>query len=155
MTRKLMLFLGWLLFVHGRSYGSPLLETEGLLLGMENYFMSDLISFNNTLDLDSGNSQDSVTYFGIDYSLAFTLEFKQKGRVVFLKFERNGLYDYDAPLFIEDELIVAGPSRVEAYRNKELLPQIEEFWVDLPVAYTPLRFKTGLFAYEVGKGFAQ
>ncbi|OGX18467.1 MAG: hypothetical protein A3K83_05605 [Omnitrophica WOR_2 bacterium RBG_13_44_8b] len=117
--------------------------------------MSDLISFNNTLDLDSGNSQDSVTYFGIDYSLAFTLEFKQKGPVVFLKFERNGLYDYDAPLFIEDELIVAGPSRVEAYRNKELLPQIEEFWVDLPVAYTPLRFKAGLFAYEVGKGFAQ
>ena len=155
MTRKLLLFLGGLLFVYGLSYGYPLLETESFVLCMENYFRTDLISFNNTVDLDSGNAQDSVTYFGIDYSLAFDLEFKHRGPIVFLKFERNGPYDYSAPLFIEHKLVVAGPSRIEAYRNEELLPQVEEFWVDLPVADTPLRFKTGLFPYEVGMGFTQ
>jgi hypothetical protein len=155
MIRRPLLFLAGLFFLCGSSYGFPLLETEDFLLCLENYLRTDLISFNNVVDLDSGNAQDSSTYFGIDYSLAFELKFKNQGPRVYLKFERNGPYDYDAPLFIHHRLTVSGPSGIKAYRREELLPQAEEFWLDFPLAQSPLRFKAGLFAYEVGKGFAQ
>ena len=116
---------------------------------------TDLISFKNVVDLDSANSQDSTTYLGIDYSLGFNLNFKEEGPRFYLKLERNGPYDYDAPLFIHNKLTVSDLSRIEAYRNEELLPQAEEFWFELPIMNIPLRLKAGLFPYEVGKGFAQ
>lgn len=155
MIRKLLLCLIGLFFLSGSSYGYSLLETENFLLSMETYLRTDLISFNNTLDLDSGNSQDSTAYFGIDYSLAFDLKFKKEGPRAYFKLERNGLYDYDAPIFINNKLTVAGPTRVKPYSNEELLPLAEEFWLDLPVMDMPFRFKAGLFPYEVGRGFAQ
>ena len=155
MKDKLLLFLMGMFFLPGLSYGFPLFESENLILYLEDYLRTDLITFKNVVDLDNKNSQDSTTYLGIDYSLAFNLEAKDQGPRYYLKLERNGPYDYDAPLAIHKRLTVAGPSQIKAYRNEELLPQAEEFWLDTPVAKTPLRFKAGLFSYEVGKGFAQ
>lgn len=136
-------------------YGYPLLETESFILAMDTYLMTDVISFKNVVDLDSANSDDTTTYLGLDYSFGFNLAFKETGQRFYLKLERNGPFDYDAPLFVHNTLMVSGPSRIEAYRNDELLPQAEEFWFDLPIANLPLRFRAGLLPYEVGKGFAQ
>ena len=136
-------------------YGYPLFETENLILSMDSYLRTDLITFKNVVDLDSANSQDSTTYLGLDYSLAFNLNFKEEDQRLYLKLERNGPFDYDAPVFIHNKLIVSDLSRIEAYRDDELLPQVEEFWFELPLMNAPLKLKAGLFPYEVGKGFAQ
>ena len=122
---------------------------------MDTYLRIDAVTFKNVVDLDSHNQDDHSTYLGIDYSLGFKLDLKKQNQQYYLKLERNGPYDYDAPLFIHNTLMVSGPSRIEAYRDAELLPQVEEFWFDLAIANLPLRFKAGLFPYEVGKGLAQ
>ena len=142
-------------FLKGLCFSSPLLETENLTLFLDAYLRNDVVTFKNVVDLDSHNRDDHSTYFGIDYSLGFKLDLKKPNQQYYLKLERNGPYDYDAPLFIHNTLMVSGPSRIEADRDDELLPQAEEFWFDLPIANLPLRFKAGLFPYEVGKGFAQ
>jgi len=134
----------------------PLVETKDFIFSIDSYVRTDVVSFNNGVDLDSANKDDATTYLGLDYSVGFHLQFKEDNPQLYLKIERNGPYDYDAPLFIHNTLTVSGPSRIEAYRNDELLAQIEEFWLDLPLtARIPLRMKLGLFSYEVGKGFAQ
>ena len=155
MLRKSSIFLVWLFFIKGMCFGSPLLETENFNLSLDTYLRADVVSFKNAVDLDSHNRDDHSTYLGVDYSLGFHLDLKGGDQRLYLKLERNGPYDYDAPLFIHNTLMVSGPSRIEAYRDDELLPQAEEFWFDLPIANLPLRFKAGLFPYEVGKGFAQ
>ncbi len=132
-----------------------MLDTDNFALSMDTYLRSDLISFKNVVDLDSHNKDDQSTYFGIDYSLAFNLNLKKENQQYYLKLERNGPYDYDAPLFIHNTLMVSGPSHIDRYKNDELLPQAEEFWFDLPILDMPLRFKAGLFPYNIGKGFAQ
>ena len=110
------------------------------------------MSFKNVADLDSSNSDDTATYLGIDYSLGLRSEFKGSGPAFYLKLERNGPFDYDAPLFVHNTLMNSG-GRIEAYRNDELLPELEEFWLDIPV-FNPIRFKAGLYTYEVGNGFS-
>ena len=155
MFRKSSLLLAGIFFIAGSCYAYPLLETENFILSMESYLRTDLISFKNVVDLDSSNSDDTTVYLGLDYNLGFNLNFKDKGQRFYLKLERNGPYDYDAPLFVHNTLTVSGPSRIEAYRGDELLPQAEEFWFELPILDSPLRFKAGLFPYEVGKGLAQ
>lgn len=155
MLRKLALFLIGLFFIKGLGYATPLLETEDFNLSLDIYLRNDVVSFKNVVDLDSHNKDDTTTFLGIDYSFVTTLEFKEGGPKYYLKLERNGPYDYSAPLFIHNTLMVSGPSRIEAYRNDELLPQLEESWLELPITNLPLRFKVGLFPYEIGKGFAQ
>lgn len=155
MPRKVLLILSAIIFWVGLCYSAPIFETESFIFSMDAYLMTDLISFKNVVDLDSANKDDSTTYLGIDYSLGFELKSKDKGERFYLKLERNGPYDYDAPLFIHNKLTVSGPTRIKAYRDDELLPQAEEFWFELPIMELPLRFKAGLFPYEVGKGFAQ
>jgi hypothetical protein len=152
---KKYLLLFWVLLLNKASFAAIMVERENFVFSIDAYLMSDLVSFRNVVDLDSDNSEDTTTYLGIDYSLGFSLENKKLKQKSYLKLERNGPYDYDAPLFIHNRLTVSGPTRIEAYRNDELLPQIEEFWHDIPIAETPLRIKAGLFPYEVGKGFAQ
>ncbi len=129
-------------------------ENENFTFGITPYLQTDVISIKNTVDLDSGNKDDRSTYFGVDYSLGMRLSIKEEGPQFFVKLERNGPYDYDAPLFIHNTLTVAGPGRIEAYRNDELLPQLEEYWFDLPIKSGYLRFKAGLFPFEIGKGYA-
>ncbi|MCM8763088.1 MAG: hypothetical protein NC829_01790, partial [Candidatus Omnitrophica bacterium] len=132
-----------------------LLDSENFTFGLIPYLRTDVISFKNVVDLDSYNKDDHTTYLGIDYSLGFDFNFKTQDQRFFFKLERNGPYDYDAPLFIHNTLMVSGQSRIEASRNDELLPQLEEFWYDLPLKFMPLRLKIGLFNYEIGRGYAQ
>jgi len=155
MFKKSALFLVWIFFLQAPCFALPLLESENFILSLDTYFRADVASFKNVIDLDSHNRDDHSTYFGIDYSLGFKLDLKKEEQQYYIKLERNGPYDYDAPLFIHNTLMVSGPTHIDAYRDDELLPQVEEFWLDLPVASLPLRFKAGLFPYDIGKGFAQ
>jgi hypothetical protein len=134
------------------AYGYELLNTEHLALGLDTYLRTDLVSFKNVADLDSHNKDDHTIYLGIDYSFAFSADFKDSGSKVFIKLERNGPYDYSAPIFIHNTLINSG-GRIEKYRNAELLPQLEEFWLDSRI-FDNFGFKAGLYTHEVGNGFS-
>ncbi len=144
----LILFLGLL----PAAQGYELLNTEQLGLRLDAYLRTDLVSMKNVVGLDSHNKDDHVTYLGIDYGFALDAEFKNSGSEFFIKFERNGPYDYDAPLFVHNTLITSG-GRIESYRNAELLPQVEEFWLDHKL-WGNFGLKTGLYIYEVGNGFS-
>ena len=69
-------------------YSYELLNTEQLTLGLDTYLRTDLVSFKNVVDLDSHNKDDHTTYLGIDYSFAFSADFKDSGNKFFLKLER-------------------------------------------------------------------
>ncbi len=152
MLKKSLLFLAGVFFFRGLCFGASLLETENLILGLDTYLRNDIVSFKNVVDLDSKNSDDTTTYLGIDYSFGAKLEFKDSGPQYYLKLERNGPGDYDAPLFVHNTLMTSG-GVIEEYRNDELLPQLEEFWLDTPLR-GDYRFKLGLYTYEVGEGFS-
>ena len=152
MSKKTCLFLILFLSFASLARGYELLNTEQLVLGLDTYLRTDLVSLKNVASLNSHNKDDQVTYLGIDYSFALNAEFKESGTKLYLKLERNGPYDYDAPLFIHNTLI-AGGEKVEKYRNLELLPQVEEFWLDTKFA-NDFGLKAGMFIYEVGNGFS-
>jgi hypothetical protein len=130
-----------------------LIDDQSHVFSISPYFRADMVSMNNNIDLDSKNSDDSSTYMGIDYSLGLDFKFKDEGPQFYLKLERNGPYDYDAPLFIYNTLRTS-TDQVERYRNEELLPAVEEIWADFSLRGLPLRIKSGLYAYEVGHGLA-
>jgi len=152
MLKKIYFFLILVLNLSSLAYGYELLNTEQLALQLNSYMRLDLVTLKNVVDLDSHNRDDHTTYLGIDYSLALDAKFKDSGNEFYLKLERNGPYDYDAPLFIHNTLITSG-GRVEAYRNTELLPQVEELWLDNQL-WGGFGLKTGLYIYEVGNGFS-
>ncbi len=129
-----------------------MLNTEQLALRLDTYLRTDLVSFKNVVDLDSQNKDGQTTYLGIDYSFAINGEFKNSPNKFYLKFERNGPYDYSAPLFIRNTLINSG-GRVEKYSNAELLPQVEEFWLDSKFGDN-FGLKLGMYIYEVGNDFS-
>ncbi len=134
------------------AYSYELLNTEQLALTLNTYLRTDLVSFKNVVDLDSHNKDDQAAYLGIDYSFALTADFKESHNKFYFKLERNGPYDYSAPIFIHNTLINSG-GRVERYRDSELLPQVEEFWLDSKL-FDSFGVKAGLYVYEVGNGFA-
>ena len=152
MLRKSLIVVFFLFFTKNLCFGLTLLDKENFVLSMGTYLRTDAVTFKNVADLDSANSDDTTAYFGIDYSLGFNLAARDKDLKFYLKLERNGPYDYDAPLFVHNTLVNSS-GRIEKYRNDELLPNIEEFWLDA-VLLKPFRFKVGLYTYEVGKGFA-
>ncbi|MCM8781071.1 MAG: alginate export family protein [Candidatus Omnitrophica bacterium] len=119
---------------------------------METYLRFDMVNFKNVVDLDSSKKDDTSSYLGLDYSLGFISEFKDTNATLYLKLERNGPFDYDAPLFVHNTLMTSD-GVTEPYRNDELLPQLEEFWLDFPL-FSNFRFKCGLYTYEVGNGFS-
>jgi len=129
MIKKLLLSLIIILSFIPKAYSYELFNTEQLSLGLDTYFRTDLVSFKNVAGLDSHNKDDHTAYLGIDYSFAFSADLKDSGNKFYIKLERNGPYDYSAPLFIHNTLINSG-GRVEKYRNAELLPQVEELWFD-------------------------
>jgi hypothetical protein len=141
-----------LFFITPFCYAQPVLETDDLSLSMHTYLRNDLVTFKNVVDLDNKNKDDSTTYLGIDYSLGFNLDIKNEGPKFYLKLERNGPFDYDAPLFIHNTLMTSGGA-IKKYRNEELLPELEEFWMDTPL-FNPFRLKLGLYSYIVGNGFS-
>lgn len=130
-----------------------LITNEDYMLNMSVYFRGDTVFLQNNIDLDSETSDDRTAYFGIDYNIDFDLKTKEQGPELYLKLERNGPYDYNSPLFIHNTLYTT-TTGVSRYRDEDLLPQVEEFWTDFPLAALPLRIKGGLFPYEVGSGFA-
>jgi len=152
MSNKSSLFFLLFFLLRGACFGAPLFETENFTVDLGVYSRTDVISFKNTVDLDSANSDDTTTYLGIDYSLSALVEPKTAGPTYFFKLERNGPGDYNAPLFAHNTLMTSG-GVVEEYRNDELLPNIEEFWVDAPLRNN-LGIKLGLYAYEVGEGLS-
>lgn len=90
-------FLGFVTRVQAQV---KVIENKNFTFNIIPYFRTDLVTLKNNIYLDSKNSDDSSTYLGIDYSLGFDLQFKGSGPHAYLKLERNGPYDYDAPVFI-------------------------------------------------------
>jgi hypothetical protein len=119
---------------------------------MDTYLRNDVVTFKNVVDLDNKNKDDSTTYMGIDYSLGFHIDAKNEGPRFYFKLERNGPYDYDAPIFIHNTLMTSG-GVIDGYRNEELLPELEEFWIDTALL-KGFGFKAGLYTYMVGNGFS-
>lgn len=152
MSKKVLIFLVGIFFTKSLCFGYPLIETENFILFMDGYLRKDFVTFKNVVDLDSSNSDDTASYFGIDYSLGFGIESKHNGPKFYLKLERNGPWDYGAPLFVHNTLMTSG-GVIEKYRGDELLPNLEEFWLDTPL-FNTFRFKLGLYTYEVGNGFS-
>jgi len=152
MLKKLFIFLIGIFCIKAPVFSQTALETENFVLSIDSYLRNDIVSFKNVVDLDSSNSDDSTTYLGIDYNLGFKSEFKNGGPQFYLKLERNGPGDYNAPLFVHNTLMTSA-GVIEEYRNDELLPNVEEFWLDTPL-FNHLRFKAGLYTYEVGNGFS-
>ena len=149
---KVLIFLAGIFFTKSLCFGYPLIETANSILFMDSYLREDFVTFKNVVDLDSANSDDNTIYLGIDYSLGFGIESKNGGVKFYLKLERNGPGDYDAPLFVHNTLMTSG-GVIEKYSGDELLPNLEEFWLDTPL-FNTLRFKVGLYTYEVGGGFS-
>jgi len=150
--RTSFLVLAGIFFAPAAGLSYTMLDTPQRLLYVDIYSRGDLVNFKNVIDLDSSNSDDTTTYIGIDYSLGFGAELKDAQTKFFLKLERNGPYDDDAPLFVHNTLVTSG-GEVQRYRNEQLLPQVEEFWLDIPLAGS-LRLKPGLYTYDVGNGFS-
>lgn len=134
------------------AYAMTLGSSDAYTFSLAGYSRLDVVSMKNAVDLDSGNSDDTTTYTGIDYSLGFHAESKDEGVSLFMKLERNGPWDYDAPLFIRNTLTTSS-GRIEAYRDDELLPGVEEYWLDGPLPGAA-RCKVGLFSYAVGNEFS-
>ena len=123
-------------------------ESAGFIFSLDTYLRNDLISWNNVVDLDSSNHDDHTVYFGVDYSLGFGVKQKDEDGVKsYLKLERNGPYDYNAPLFVHNTLMNTG-GVIEKYRGDELLPEVEEFWLDYLLGDF-CRMKSGLYTYTV------
>lgn len=141
-----------MLFLKNPCFGYTLMETDNLSLSLGMYLRKDAVAFKNVTDLDSSNNDDSTAYLGIDYSFSLGLKYKKEGPEFYLKLERNGPSDYGAPLSVHNTLVTSGGA-IEEYRNHELLPGLEEFWLDTPL-FSRSRLKIGLYAYEVGNGFA-
>jgi len=149
-----ILFLGCagLIWPHRPCIAAPCFENAQLIFNIESYLRMDVVSFKNAVDLDSNNKEDSGAYLGLDYSLGFYAEYKNQGTKLYLKLERNGPTDYDAPILVHNTVMTSGGA-IGAYRSEELLPGVEEFWIDTPLSGS-VRLKGGLFAYEVGNGFS-
>ncbi|MCX5696786.1 MAG: hypothetical protein NTU54_02235 [Candidatus Omnitrophica bacterium] len=140
-------------FVIPASAEVAVADNKNLTFNILPYLRTDVVTLKNNIGLDSRNKDDSSTYFGVDYSLGFDLKFKDSGPEAYLKLERNGPYDYDAPLFIRNTLRTS-TAQAERYRGNELLPHVEEFWYDTPLFELPLRLKSGLFAYHAANDLA-
>ncbi|MGD0336414.1 MAG: hypothetical protein ABSB18_04865 [Candidatus Omnitrophota bacterium] len=151
-TKSILGIFVWVGVFVSTCYGYSLLENENLAFFMDAYFRQDIVTFKNVTGLDSSNKDDRTVYLGIDYSLGFHLESKDTQQKFFLKLERNGPYDYDAPIFVHNTLLTSG-GVIEKYRDEELLPQVEELWWEKS-GIGPLGLKIGLYPYSVGNGFA-
>lgn len=119
---------------------------------MSLYDRTELVSMGNTVGLDDRVKNDRSTYISIDYYADFKLTLKDEGPSFYVKAERKGPYNYDAPVLFKAPRTSVG--KVERYEKDELLPFLSEFWADIPIYKLPLRVKTGLFTYIVGNGIA-
>lgn len=154
MPRIIILFF-LAIILPGFCFGYTVSESGNFIFSVESYLRQDVVAFKNVVDLNTrrGSGDDDETiYFGIDYSVGLDLKLKDNGGEFYLKLERNGPYDYSAPLFVHNTLINSG-GLIQKYRKTQLLPQIEEFWLDTPL-FNNFGIKTGLYTYTVGNGFS-
>lgn len=129
-------------------------EGEYYILEARPYVLTEFYMMENTVDLDTKIRDDRVQYIGIDYGLALDFKIKNGGLRIFFELERNGFYDYNAPVVIHDTLETFF-GKVGGYTNAELLPKVKEYWGDIPLVPSEnIRFKGGLFKYEVGHGIS-
>ncbi len=128
-------------------------ETDHSILSAGASLRTDFIMQENILDLDTKIRDDRTQYMALDYYFSLDLKAKGAGPEVFVKVERNGLYDYDAPVIIHNTL--ATPTgKISPYSGAELLPYFREFWAETPVGDGFFRLKAGLYGYNVGHGIA-
>jgi hypothetical protein len=120
---------------------------------MSFYEMTDFVSMGNTVTLDNKAKDDKAVYFGLIYSADFKLTCKDDGPQFYVKAQRDGPYNYDAPIII-DHTLATSTGKVKAYNESEFLPYFKEFWSELPLYFLPGKIKTGLFGYRVGHGVA-
>jgi len=131
-----------------------LAETKKTVFSISPLVTTDVIILDNTVDLDSKKRDDRFQYLGLIYSLGFDIKGKDDGEPeIFLKLERYGPYYYDAPAIINNTLQTF-TGKIAPYSGAEYLPELDEFWMDIPLAPTSLRIKAGLFTYEVGHNIA-
>ena len=105
----------------------------------------------NNLDLNSDKS-DGVAFMGFAYDMKLTTEYKDIFSS-FFKLESNGPFDYDAPV-LSDRKVNTISGQVDNYRFPEIIPRVEEYWVDTRVFSFPVKFKVGQYPYQVGNGYA-
>lgn len=161
MLRKSLIFILVIFFTKDLCFALSLTDKENFALSMDAYLRTDVISFKNVVDLDSGNNDDTTTYLGIDYRLGFKAVSKNNDSTFYLALERNGPSDYSAPLLVRNTPKTSGRllgpmtsgGVVGKYRNEKLLPQAEEFWWDTPL-FNNFGLKIGLYTYEVGSGIS-
>ncbi|MEP9411658.1 MAG: alginate export family protein [Candidatus Brocadia sp.] len=122
-----------------------------LKISMENHLRISGNILGNNLDLDNDRS-DGIIYMGYTYDLRFNLEYKDI-LTSFVKLESNGPFDFDAPV-MSDRKINTFYGKVDNYSIPEVIPRVEEYWVDSMVFHFPLRFKIGQYPYQVGNGYA-
>lgn len=136
------------------SAETKIIEGKNYIMQATPDFRTDFIMQENNNDLDTKNRDDRVQYIAVNYSLPFDLKFKEDGPEFFVQFQRDGVYDYDAPVVIHNTLNTY-LGKFYAYNNAELLPKVKEYWADIPVLPAEdVRFKAGLFKYEVGHGIS-
>ncbi len=136
----------------GGAQALTVMDTPRAEVTLQLYQRTDAVTFENTVDLDHRNTDDRSASIGFDYSLGLGYTHKDDGLRAYLKIERNGPFDYSAPLWVSNALLTSG-GRIEAYRDDELLPQLEELWVDVPWR-DRFRVQAGLTSYVVGLGMS-
>ena len=122
-----------------------------LKFSIENHLRLSGNTLGNNLDLNSDKS-DGVTYMGYTYDTKFNITYKEF-LTSFIKLESNGPFDFDAPI-VSDRKINTLFGEVDNYSMPEIIPRVEECWIDLVVINLPLKFKIGLYPNQVGNGYA-
>lgn len=129
--------------------------SKDLSMTTDGYYATDFVVSKNTIDLNSKAKKDSFAYIGMAYRLNLDLKYKDEVEA-YLGFERNGPYGYDVPV-LGRRSVPTIYGNVEHYRNREFLPELKEWFLDVRSPFTeayPIRAKVGLFLVQIGNGFA-
>jgi len=112
-------------------------------------------SYNNlgyVQTLDCKRKDDLQDYMGYQYYFGFDVKFKDEYEG-YIKFSSLTADRSEAPLFPQRNIHTLYGD-VKAYRKEYLLPQLQEWWLDVPLGYSDIRVRAGLFPYSVGVGIA-
>jgi hypothetical protein len=124
-------------------------------LTSDGYFAVDYVASKNCIDLNNKEKKDSFNYIGLDYRINFDLTYKDWFEI-FTGFERNGPTENDAPM-LGRRSVPTTYGDIQRYRNKEYLPELQEWFVDFKTPYTqfhPVHTRAGLYPFMVGNGLA-
>src|SRR3990167_8849262 len=122
-----------------------------LKFSIENHLRLSGDTLRNNLYLNSIKS-DGVNYMGYTYDKKFNIAYKEF-LTSFIKLESKGPFGFDAPI-VSDRKINTLFGEVDNYSMPEIIPRVEECWIDLVVINLPLKFKIGQYPNQVGNGYA-